>query len=500
MLLRSRTRNVPGTLWADGIIAALAVLLPAPRSSSRRCRTSASGQALEVAVNLAYPLTDLVLLGVIVGALAGTGWQLDRTWVMLFAGVATFWLADSLYLVGNANGTYVPGSWFDVGWWLGLFLIGSAAWQPVRPALDVAAAGERLRADRRAALLRHCRPRPARLRQPHGPQPARRHAWRGLARGGDGAHDAHLPRQRRDAARLSRGGADRLADRPPQPARAHAQRSSTSWSWRPPTARSCSPSSISTASSTTTTRSATRPGDALLVRLGASLSGFLTGAAPRSAWAETSSARSSPRRRRCRRAADRAALPPRCPSTARASRSAAPTARSSCPSRHMTSPTRCGSPTSACTRRRTPAACRRAGRRRTCCCARSPSATPSCAPTSSGVADLAEATARRLELQRRRRRPGPPCRRAARRRQGRDPRCDPHQARAARRGRVGVHPPPHADRRADRGRGAGAQRAWPRSSARATSAGTEPATRTASPASTSRSAPGSSPSRTRSTR
>ena len=86
----------------------------------------------------------MVLLGVIVGALAGTGWRLDRTWVMLFAGVATFWLADSLYLVGTANGTYVPGSWFDVGWWLGLFLIGSAAWQPARPAVDLAA-GERLR-------------------------------------------------------------------------------------------------------------------------------------------------------------------------------------------------------------------------------------------------------------------------------------------------------------------------------------------------------------------
>ena len=31
----------------------------------------------------------------------------------------TFWLADSLYLVGNANGTYTPGPWFDVGWWIG---------------------------------------------------------------------------------------------------------------------------------------------------------------------------------------------------------------------------------------------------------------------------------------------------------------------------------------------------------------------------------------------
>ena len=143
-LLRSRTRDVPGTLWADGITAALAVSAASAAIVLETVLDSASGQALEVAVGLAYPISDLILLGVIVGALAGTGWQLDRTWMLLFAGVGVFWLADSLYLVGNANGTYVPGSWFDIGWWLGLLLIGAAAWQPARPA-HAAAADERLR-------------------------------------------------------------------------------------------------------------------------------------------------------------------------------------------------------------------------------------------------------------------------------------------------------------------------------------------------------------------
>ena len=143
-LLRSRARDVPGTLWADGVTAALAVSAASAAIVFETVLDSASGQGLEVAVGLAYPLTDLILLGVIVGALAGTGWQLDRTWVLLFAGVATFWLADSLYLVGNANGTYSSGAWFEIGWWLGLLLIGAAAWQPVRPALE-AGADERLR-------------------------------------------------------------------------------------------------------------------------------------------------------------------------------------------------------------------------------------------------------------------------------------------------------------------------------------------------------------------
>ena len=144
-LLRSRTRNIPDTLWTDGIIAALAVCAASAALVFQTVQAHASGQALEVAVNLAYPLTDLVLLGVIVGALAGTGWQFDRTWVLLFAGVASFWLADSLYLVGTANGTYASGSWFDVGWWLGLFLIGCAAWQPIRPAVELAVGDRRRR-------------------------------------------------------------------------------------------------------------------------------------------------------------------------------------------------------------------------------------------------------------------------------------------------------------------------------------------------------------------
>jgi two-component system cell cycle response regulator len=132
MLLRSRTRDVPGTLWADGITAALAVSAASAALVFETVRDSASGQAMEIAVSLAYPIADLLLLGLIVGALAGTGWQLDRTWVLLAGGVATFWLADSLYLVRTANGTYESGNWFEIGWWLGLVMIAAAAWQPVR--------------------------------------------------------------------------------------------------------------------------------------------------------------------------------------------------------------------------------------------------------------------------------------------------------------------------------------------------------------------------------
>ena len=55
-----------------------------------------------------------------VGALAGRGWVLDRFWLVAGAGIVTFWVADSLYLVQTAHGTYESGSWFDSGWSAGI--------------------------------------------------------------------------------------------------------------------------------------------------------------------------------------------------------------------------------------------------------------------------------------------------------------------------------------------------------------------------------------------
>ena len=131
LLLYRRARAVPRTLWVDGLIAALAVAALSAALVFEPVLANVEGQALAVATNLAYPLTDLAMLGLIVGALAGTGWRLDRTWMLLAIGVATFWLADSLYLVKTAEGTFTSGGPIDTGWWAGLLIVAFAAYQPV---------------------------------------------------------------------------------------------------------------------------------------------------------------------------------------------------------------------------------------------------------------------------------------------------------------------------------------------------------------------------------
>ncbi len=219
LLLRARAREVPRTLWVDGVIAALAVGALSAALVFETVLANVEGNAAAVATNLAYPLGDLVLLGLIVGALAGTGWRLDRTWMLLAIGVSTFWLADSLYLVKTVEGTFVSGGPIDTGWWAGLLLIAgrrlaAPAHARARPA------GGQPAPDRRPAVVRAGRARAARLRLRRGPQPARDRPRRRLAARGHGPPDAHLPRERRDAARLARGGDDRRADRPRQPPRA----------------------------------------------------------------------------------------------------------------------------------------------------------------------------------------------------------------------------------------------------------------------------------------
>ena len=129
-LLRARARGIPRHLWVDGLTAALGVAALSAAIVFETVLDSVDGKSLAVATSLAYPLLDLVLLGLTVGALASTGWRLDRTWMLLAAGVSTFWLADSLYLVRTAQGVYESGGWFDAGWWAGLALIATAAWQP----------------------------------------------------------------------------------------------------------------------------------------------------------------------------------------------------------------------------------------------------------------------------------------------------------------------------------------------------------------------------------
>jgi len=131
-LVRQRTVGAPRTLVVDALAAALAAGALSAAIVVQPVLANAKGGSLAVATNLAYPLSDLVLLGLIVGATALGNWRLNRTWVLLAASMVAFWIADSVYLITTAAGTYQENAWFNPLWYWSPVLAAWAAWLPRR--------------------------------------------------------------------------------------------------------------------------------------------------------------------------------------------------------------------------------------------------------------------------------------------------------------------------------------------------------------------------------
>ena len=357
------------------------------------------------------------------------GWRLDRTWGLLAAAIIAFWVADSHYLVAVANDTYAYPSAFDGGWTACVVLFALAAWQhpsPARPPARTRARSASRRGPRRSrrwalavlvvAALLHLNPVAVAL------------AALSLA-----AVLLRLVVSLRDnAAMLKASRAEALTDAltglgnrralmRDLDERLEARR-------RPSLLALFDLDGFKPTTTPSATRPATRCSRGSARKLAARSRGP-DGGAYRMGGDEfcvllDAGATDDPGARR-RRGAGRAA--------ATASRSALLRGGRRCPPRPARPARRCASPTSACTRTSTAAARRRAARARDVLLRALAERDPDLGDHLSGVAELAEAVARRLGLDDDAVERGPPRRRAARRRQDRDPRRDPRQARAARR-------------------------------------------------------------------
>ena len=131
-LVRQRTRGAPRTLVVDALAAALSAGALSAAVVVQPVLANADGGSLAIATNLAYPVSDLLLLSLIVGATALGNWRLNRTWMLLAASMLLFWIADSLYLTTTATGTYQVNAWFNPLWYWSPVLAAWAAWLPRR--------------------------------------------------------------------------------------------------------------------------------------------------------------------------------------------------------------------------------------------------------------------------------------------------------------------------------------------------------------------------------
>ena len=123
-------------VWFDGVIVAIALTCTAWAFGLREVYQSPSSTKL---LDLAYPVTDIVVGTVLILAIRRATHQQAGRMAFLLAGVASYSIADSAFAYLNAHGSYASvGSVLNTGWFAGFLLIALAATYPVQPAREAA--------------------------------------------------------------------------------------------------------------------------------------------------------------------------------------------------------------------------------------------------------------------------------------------------------------------------------------------------------------------------
>ena len=130
LIIRGEVRSFKTSNWLDGAVAGLGAAAICSAFVFDTIVNSVSGSPAAVAVNLAYPIGDLILLAFAVGALVIVpGWPARL--VILVAGCLVLAIGDTVYLFQNAAGTYQSGTILDASWMTALFLLSLTVWQRV---------------------------------------------------------------------------------------------------------------------------------------------------------------------------------------------------------------------------------------------------------------------------------------------------------------------------------------------------------------------------------
>ncbi|HET9198101.1 MAG TPA: HD domain-containing phosphohydrolase [Solirubrobacterales bacterium] len=129
LLLRARVAHLEPLAWIDGLIGALAVAGVAAALIFPPVLEALGGSPLGVAVSLAYPCMDVVLLGLLSGAVAASKWRIGGTWLLIAVALLLFGVCDVVYLSVVGQSTFALNL-ASVGWPLAFLLLALAPWLP----------------------------------------------------------------------------------------------------------------------------------------------------------------------------------------------------------------------------------------------------------------------------------------------------------------------------------------------------------------------------------
>ena len=142
LLVQAGTRDFHTSMWLDGFVAGLGVAAIGTLAFGPLAAGTEWGWNL--AILLAYPTADVLLVSLVVGVLAARGWRLTGPWWLLAAACLVNAVADIGVLVGVAVGHPINSALVDAMWSAGYLLLAAAAWRDRGPDEPVRLTGGRV--------------------------------------------------------------------------------------------------------------------------------------------------------------------------------------------------------------------------------------------------------------------------------------------------------------------------------------------------------------------
>ena len=128
VLIRADAKDFLSSTWLDGLVGMLAAATVSAAFVFGSVLTATGGRPLTVMVELAYPVGDLILLALAIGAITLLPYRRDPRWLLLIGGCALFALSDAVYLMQSSAGTYQIGTLLDAGWPAAIVLMSATGW------------------------------------------------------------------------------------------------------------------------------------------------------------------------------------------------------------------------------------------------------------------------------------------------------------------------------------------------------------------------------------
>jgi diguanylate cyclase (GGDEF)-like protein len=137
-LIRARVVRFHASMWLDGVVGALGAGAVSVALLLGPALELIEGTPAAVATSLAYPVADVLLLGLLAAVGAILGVRRDRTLILLGAAIAANLVGDVVFLDRATQGIYVEGGPLDLTWLTAITLMAVAAYtsetDPVGPA------------------------------------------------------------------------------------------------------------------------------------------------------------------------------------------------------------------------------------------------------------------------------------------------------------------------------------------------------------------------------